>query len=247
MTFLRTWNITAAAIQCLLCMGLIVWSCTTLTEDTVFLLESGEYIGHGEGRLITTIPIIAIVLMLITFTAVTCLFHVLSACGIANYENAVKQGKNWMRWIEYSITSTIMLLVIALSSGVFAFESQLFIAICSICCMLCGLVSEQTTDAFSIHLTTAIGWILFVMSYGVILRHFIMNADKSPYFVFIMVVIMLGLYISFGLIHLVHVYKGRGDERINIAVEIAYTIDSMISKSTLTFIMSIGILTRTIA
>lgn len=48
----------------------------------------------------------------------------LYAYGITNYENNEKQGKIWMWWIVYSITSSIII-------GVFTFDSQIFIVMCS--------------------------------------------------------------------------------------------------------------------
>lgn len=57
--------------------------------------------------------------LIVLFFAITSGFHAYYAANVkGNYEKMIKNGNNWVRWIEYSITSTLMLYIIAILSGV---------------------------------------------------------------------------------------------------------------------------------
>jgi hypothetical protein len=60
---------------------------------------------------------------LLPFPAITAIFHVMAACGVANYYvDVLKRGTNTLRWIEYSITNGLMSwsLVFVAGNGGFA-------------------------------------------------------------------------------------------------------------------------------
>jgi len=57
--------------------------------------------------------------LIVLFFAITAGFHTYYASNVnGNYEKMIKNGNNWMRWVEYSITSTLMLYIVAILSGV---------------------------------------------------------------------------------------------------------------------------------
>jgi len=57
--------------------------------------------------------------LIVLFFSITAGFHAYYESNVnGNYEKMIKNGNNWVRWIEYSITSTLMLYVIAILSGV---------------------------------------------------------------------------------------------------------------------------------
>jgi hypothetical protein len=57
--------------------------------------------------------------LIVLFFVITSGFHAYYASNVnGNYEKMIKNRNNWMRWIEYSITSTLMLYIIAILSGV---------------------------------------------------------------------------------------------------------------------------------
>lgn len=57
--------------------------------------------------------------LIVLFFVITSGFHAYYASNVnGNYEKMINNGNNWMRWIEYSITSTLMLYIIAILSGV---------------------------------------------------------------------------------------------------------------------------------
>ena len=243
-TSLRKLNLVCASIQACLAIGMVTWLSTSKVNEAVFPLESGDYKANGQGDRLFQIPPSALIILLVIFTVVTSSFHILYSMGAADYNKNVAEGKNWMRWVEYSITASIMLLVIALSSGVLSLDSQIFIVTCSVCCMLCGLVAEQMEGPFSIKiLVTSIGWILLVVAYFVIFRHFSLSASKAPNFVYAIVISMFIMFVSFGVIHIIHLIRKEKNISIeaNRRFEMAYTIDSMISKTLLVSLLFGGL------
>lgn len=234
---LKRLNIGAALVQLVLAIGLIVWLSTNFDKEAAFPLESGEYQGNGQGRLIQKIPPQTLVILLIVFTLVTCLFHTLYSFDVGNYYKNVFRGSNFMRWIEYAITATIMIFVIAVSSGVYSLDSQVLIVVSCVACMLCGLVADEMQGPFNLKRTvTFIGWMLLLTAFMIIFRRFYAPKEMDPpKFVYAIVFCMCLLFISFGIVHIVHLHKKRRglSERQNAHFEMAYTIDSMVSKSLL--------------
>lgn len=254
---------------------MIVWLvqlCTTDEEDNDsaggFPIPIGEYNGGfdrpGEPRdPIGSLGVMGLVIMLLLFTLVTGIFHTVYALRPKKYAKSVKKGHNYLRWVEYSITATIMLLIIAASSGVAALDSLVLIGVASLCCMVCGFLSERTvkTDPTVARLATLVGWLLLAGCFAVIFRRFgsiysqarDRGVDGPPWWVWAIVVAMAALYLSFGVIHLVHMGKqgmfggsdrGLGSAAFNERTDYAYTVCSMVSKTLLVTLLASGLWAR---
>lgn len=230
---LRTMNIIAASIQFLLCAGMIGWLVSRFGDPSPIPFA---------------VSLDTVVIMLILFTFVTCAFHTMYAIGVGHYSKNVDAGKNWMRWIEYSITASIMIWIIAVSSGVQDTGLFIFIVSMSVLCMLCGLMSEQVTSRSRKLWVTFAGWLFIIVAYSVIIQQFVENVNNSPVdvpgFVYAIVISMCIMYMSFGGIHAYHLYKGDKDVGMNRFIEKAYTVDSMISKTLLVGLLFGGLVAR---
>lgn len=228
---LKPLNIGAATLQGVLCLTMVIWLISRAGEDSPLPLP---------------VPLDHIVIMLILFTLITCIFHVLYALDFANYDNNVTGGNNWMRWVEYSMTASIMLWVIAVSSGVHDDAEQLLIVLLSVFCMGCGALTEF--NQYWEKMITLLGWFFIIVAYSMIISAFIDNVNSAPVgvpgFVYVIVIGMCAMYMSFGFIHAYHICAGRTDVDINRKVECAYTIDSMISKTLLVSLLFGGLVTR---
>jgi hypothetical protein len=120
------------------------------------------------------------------------------------------EGKNPLRFIEYSISASIMLICIAFLNGVTDINLIAAIAVLTACCQLCGLVVEYMSDdqlffQWGLHF---VGWIQFLCAYGIISHAFFksINADediKPPDFVYVIVFLLFALYACFGAVQLV--------------------------------------------
>jgi sulfite exporter TauE/SafE len=151
-----------------------------------------------------------------------------------------------------------MLFVIAVLSGVGSTDTLILIIVSTICCMFCGFISEATArepgDRKLSKLSTFMGWILMLASFGVILRRFgsIVSQAQStgspgpPSFVWAIIIGMLILYMSFGVIHAVHMRKQWAsiepvDSAFHRRIDNAYTIVSMVSKTLLVVLVASGL------
>jgi len=256
---LRTLNIAAAVIQGILavfCIGWIVYSTTTGKDSsTPIPVVGGEFKPDGECGIIYESNANLIFGLLLAFTLVTMTFHILYATNSFGYTALVASGNNYMRWIEYSISATFMILVVAISSGVAEFDSQLLIGVMTIGCMLMGNVVErafQRHDRTDVITGTFVGWILLVGAFVVIFRNFntaATNPDASqrpPEWIWAVVIVLFLFYSSFGAIQLTQVIMGKTDPTTNRTFEVVYTSNSMVSKATLVLLLFGGFVSRTV-
>lgn len=119
-------------------------------------------------------------------------------------------GTNPLRFIEYSISASIMLICIAFLNGVTDINLIAAIAVLTACCQLCGLVVEFMTDQqlfwqWALHF---VGWIQFLCAYGIISHAFFKSIDavpgvRPPDFVYVIVFLLFALYACFGAVQLV--------------------------------------------
>lgn len=259
-------NYSSAVIQFSMSIFLLIWLIKELnrietdTNDLTFPI--GEYNGQlGASEPMFNVPVYVIVIPLLLFTLITGGVHIFYARSGPGYQARVRRGINSMRWVEYSITATIMLLVVAMTSGVASFDALLLMTISTMCCMICGYISEQTAISkrkVSI-LSTIVGWLLLVGVFSIIIRRFYSIVSQTsgngeegpPSWVWGIVIGMTLLFTSFGFIHLVHMRKqwsGKGaSESFNKNIESAYTITSMISKTLLVFLLASGLFARSVA
>ncbi|MBH46028.1 MAG: hypothetical protein CMC93_05380 [Flavobacteriaceae bacterium] len=127
------------------------------------------------------------------------------------YSDMIKDSKNPLRFIEYSISAGIMLIAIALLNGVTDINLLASIGVLTAACQLCGLVVEYTEDIrlqWLLHLT---GWFQFGCAYGIIIHAYAKAATavedvKPPDFVYVIVLVLFLLYSSFGIVQLTELF-----------------------------------------
>lgn len=242
---LKSWNIGAAVIQGLLCalmIGWLVYRSTTVSNEP-FSIYSGEFGGPEECNSFGTISIDALIGLLIAFTAITCGFHIFYSKS-SRYTTMIDKGVNSFRWIEYAITATLMLFVVAVSSGVYETDSQILIPIAAMSCMAMGYVVEQNKGNRNVQwVATLVGWLLLAGAFVVIFRNFGRAASGTngpPSWVWILVIGIVVMYLSFGLIQLWQLFKSPNYKN----VERRYTQLSMLAKSFLVLVVFSGLVAQ---
>jgi hypothetical protein len=202
------------------------------------------------------IPVYGVTMMLAVFTLITGLMHFFAYANPGpSYQRAIDGGHNWKRWLEYSMTATIMLVVIAMSSGIHNGITLTLIATCSAVCMVLGYISEQlaaTKQITASRWATACGWVLLLVAYGTILYRFnevVSDAGQEgpPSWVYGIVWSMFFLFMSFGIIHLIHMIKqwnGSSSPSFNRSIDGTYTIASAVAKITLVVFLASGLYAR---
>lgn len=173
-------------------------------------------------------------------------------CVRESYVDEVdEQGTNVLRMIEYGISATLMQIAIALVLGIWQRLVIMGVAFLTVVTMLLGLIAEQLnalatissavkTLAWVTHMT---GWLSMGGVWVILGRQFYFTIETStsppPEFVYAIVVVIAILYTGFGAIQLAQLCltTGKNDAKLNRAIEMAYTINSLTSKSFLGWII----------
>ena len=145
--------------------------------------------------------------------------------GLIDYEYSkfVSQGRNPFRFIEYSVSATLMLQSLGLILGVYSWTTQIGLAGLTCACMLCGLVSDLARVAYPdtlrdkeeavrlsgnvARLSHLVGWLLIVFAWAILLVEFAYDIHLAeekgidvPDFVFVAVILLCILYNAFGIV-----------------------------------------------
>lgn len=152
---LRRWNVAMALVHLAVAVAIFVLSGTNTSFRTFsvpmrvtsleliqpFGNETGEYLDSvqrdiGNFRLA---PVTGV------FSLLSAIFHALVALpGIVDiYNRSIQQGYNYFRWVEYSLSASVMIFLIAIFFGQYDVVTLLLIAALNAGCMLCGALMEQ--------------------------------------------------------------------------------------------------------
>lgn len=198
----------------------------------------------------------------IVFFVVTSMFHGYYALtDNGHYNSMIKNENNYLRWIEYSISATLMIRIIALQSGIRDEKTLTSITFNTVGIMLQGQIVESilsnkvvsSKEKYIILVSTFVGWILMVSNFYIIIKQYIeLNNDvnnldcdaKVPDFVLWIIVTQLIFYSTFGFIQIVQIYrklyKPKSYNYRNI--ESWYILNSLLSKITLGGILAYSVI-----
>lgn len=201
--------------------------------------------------------------MLISFFLITGTFHLFYFISEYKsgkdglYQQSIQNANNYFRWIEYTITSTLMLYVIAMISGVK--DTNIYIMLCmnNVAMIYMGqLVEEKLKDKSSPYIWVIpmfISWALLIAEWWVIIKNFyerinqvnsflsrttstLTNGASIPNWIKFTVWILAFFFISFGFISLSGALFGIQYKYI----EYAYIIASFAAKATLGIFIAYG-------
>lgn len=162
------------------------------------------------------------------------------------YNSDLEKGINKARWIEYSISASIMMVAIALLVGVYDAMSLLMIFALTSVMNLMGLVMEvhnQTTKTTN-WISYIIGCIAGAIPWLVIAFYFWMSADNgkaAPNFVYWIFVSIFVFFNCFA-INMILQYKKIGNWKNYLYGELAYIVLSLVAKSLLAWQVFAGTL-----
>ncbi|MEO8827736.1 heliorhodopsin HeR [Lapillicoccus sp.] len=169
------------------------------------------------------------------FLASAALDHLLTATVSRNtYERDLKRGINRFRWVEYSVSATLMVILIGFYSGITSITAVIAVAGANVGMILFGWIQElmnppgrTTTTMLPFWFGTLVGlapWISIWFN--------ILSAKTVPGFVYGIVVTQLVLFFSFGLNQWLQ-YRGIGKWTDYAYGEKTYLVLSLVAKSLL--------------
>jgi hypothetical protein len=206
--------------------------------------------------------------LLISFFIITGTFHLFYYIGnkepagspntINNfYSNAIQNQNNFYRWIEYSMTSTMMLYVIAYTSGVKDMNVYLMLFATNVTMISLGQTVEVAVrDGKPWWLPMITSFLLLISEFAIIMRSFwsrlrevndylklpdhpegaLTDNAKIPSWLNAMIVILFVFFSCFGFVSLYGAYKGTSYDKI----EKAYIILSFVAKAVLASYVAYG-------
>ena len=181
------------------------------------------------------------------FLFLSALAHFIIVSPKANriYVEDLKKGINKFRWYEYSLSSSLMIILIAMLFGVYDIGSLIVIFILNASMNWFGLLMERLNQY-----TEKVVWSPFVFGsiagigpWVVIVMHALGNADPAevPWFVY---AILGSYFIFFNLfpINMVLQYKKVGKWADYLYGERGYIILSLVAKSVLAWLVYFGVM-----
>ncbi len=174
------------------------------------------------------------------FLLLAALDHLLMAAPGVNswYNGMLKQKRNDARWIEYSISASLMMVLIAMITGVSDAGALIAIAGANAAMILFGMVQEHFTSPDS----TGVNWMPFIFGsiagavpwvvVAVQVGSSVMRGDGPPAFVYGILVSLFLLFNSFA-VNMLLQYRQTGRWRSYVFGERAYISLSLVAKSLL--------------
>jgi hypothetical protein len=205
--------------------------------------------------------------MLISFFLITGTFHLFYYLGGnkvegandtsfgSSYTRMIAGRNNYLRWIEYSITSTIMLYIIAWTSGVKDTNVYLMLYSTNIAMIAQGqLIEEAVRDGRDWKIPMITGFVLLLAEFSVIARSFfsainqvgtftndpanstVVGSARMPSWIRYMIIVLFIMFSCFGFVSLYGAASGASFE----SVEKIYIILSFAAKATLGVFIAYG-------
>ena len=252
-TSLHNWNVRLAALHAV--QGLLVlilskanaWPVSTsyLTLDTVASKIAGKPVLATASHQVFTVNLAYLVA---TFFFMSALAHTIIATKYRKtYETNLKQGINKARWIEYGFSASVMMVAIALLSGIYDLSSLLMIFVLDLLMNLMGLVMEiknqgaKRVDWLPYQLGCLAGivpWVVFVIY---ILGTNIYGSGGVPTFVYFIYGSMFVFFNSFAInMYLQYTKKGKWADYLY--GERVYMVLSLVAKTALAWQVFFGTL-----
>jgi len=179
------------------------------------------------------------------FLILSALFHFIIVLCSEKYSRDLKNNINEFRWYEYALSSSIMIVLIAVLFGVYNIASLILIFALNASMNLFGLLMEKTNQN-----TNKTDWTPFVFGsiagivpWIVIIMYAFGNADPAevPWFVY---AIFISYFVFFNLfpINMLLQYKRIGKWRNYLYGERIYIVLSLVAKTILAWLVFFGIM-----
>lgn len=169
------------------------------------------------------------------FLALAALDHLLTATVYrSTYERDLRRGINRFRWVEYSVSATLMIILISFYSGITSINAIIAIIGANVGMILFGWIQELMNPPGRARTTMLPFWFgtLVGLTPWVSIAFNISRSETVPGFVYGIVVTQVILFFSFGLNQWLQ-YRGIGKWTDYAYGEKTYLVLSLVAKSLL--------------
>jgi hypothetical protein len=229
---LRRWNVALTVLHGLQAVAVLVLASAFSISVTSSFPEGPPGTRTPPGDPLFDIPIgVAIA----AFLALAAIDHLLTGTVVrGRYERGLAAGINRFRWVEYSFSATIMILLIALYAGITEITALIAIIGANVAMILFGWLQEAIPpgpDGRTSLLPFWFGCIAGIAPWLAITVNLV-GADTVPGFVYGIFFSLFAFFISFAVNQWLQ-YRGIGPWRVYTFGEKAYLVLSLIAKSAL--------------
>jgi hypothetical protein len=177
------------------------------------------------------------------FVALAAADHLLMAGPLRRwYEGRLDARANTARWVEYSVSSSIMIVVIAQLTGIWDLAALVAIFAVNTSMILFGLVMERREEPETADWTAYwSGTFAGLVPWGLLGFYILRAGDQVPGFVYVIYVVQFVLFFSFAL-NMWLQYRQLGRWRDYVHGEYAYIVLSLAAKSLLAWLVFANVL-----
>ncbi len=175
------------------------------------------------------------------FMYLSALFHFVIAApgGFGFYSRELRRGRNRLRWVEYSLSASLMIVLIALITGITDVAALIAIAFVNASMILFGWLMEMVNTPNGDRWWTPFwfGCIAGIGPWAAIATYLVINAgieggQQPPGFVYGIIVTIFVFFNSFAVNQWLQ-YKGIGKWKDYVFGETVYIVLSLLAKSAL--------------
>jgi hypothetical protein len=238
---LRRYNIVAGSLHLVQAVG-FAYVLTLLSKQVTFAVTA-DYLGGPPGAPVApervTLFDVNVGMGVVAFLALSALFHFLisSPWFFPRYSAGLKQNHNYFRWVEYALSSSIMIWLIAQITGITDIAALFLIFAVNAAMILFGALQEKYETPGSRHflpfvfgsMVGAVPWIvilIYVFAPG-------SNSDVSPPAFVYGIIISLFLFFNTFAVNQWLQYRQVGGWRDYLQGERVYITLSLVAKTAL--------------
>ncbi len=169
------------------------------------------------------------------FLALAAVDHLLTATVLRErYETGLRHGINRFRWVEYSVSATLMVLLICFYNGITGIEALIPVVGANVAMILFGWLQESMNPPGRSTTTMLPFWFGVVAGAApwVVILINVVGSESVPGFVYGIVISLFVLFNSFALNQWLQ-YRGIGPWRSYAFGEKTYLVLSLVAKSLL--------------
>ncbi|TFB53595.1 hypothetical protein E3T34_09455 [Cryobacterium sp. TMT1-62] len=238
---LRVYNIVAGSLHLVQALG-FAYVLTLLSTQVTFAVTA-DYLSAPPGVPLpperVTLFDVNVGIGVVSFLALSAFFHFLisSPKFFPRYAAGLKANRNYFRWVEYSLSSSIMIWLIAQITGITDIAALFAIFAANAAMIMFGALQEKyETPGNGKFLPFIFGSMVGVVPWVVILTYFIApgsNTEAAPPAFVYGIIISLFLFFNTFAVNQVLQYRQVGGWRDYLRGERAYITLSLVAKTAL--------------
>jgi hypothetical protein len=145
---LRRLNLGAGVVHAAFAVAMVVLGNGFTISVTTLNLNGPPGTPFDQGSL-TEVAAIRIAWATAAFSALSAIFHFLvaSPLGFRAYRDELRRGRNRFRWVEYAMSATLMIVLIALITGITDLAALIGLAFANVAMILFGWLMEVVNRA----------------------------------------------------------------------------------------------------